>query len=48
MLGKLMNSVALLSKNILDISDGGLRLWCIGGGLYILDSEFIQSLLFRT
>lgn len=38
MLGNLIISVALSSKNILHILDGGLRLCFGGGGFYILDS----------
>ena len=38
MLGKLRNSIALLSNNVLQILDGGLRLFLAGGGLSIVDS----------
>ena len=37
-LGKLMNSITLLSKNIFHILNSSLRLWFAGGGLYIFDS----------
>ena len=33
MLGKSISSVALISKSIFHISDGGLRLFLTGGGL---------------
>lgn len=38
MLGKSINSIVLLSKGILHISDGGLRLFLADCGLEILNS----------
>ena len=44
MLSKLLNSIVLLSKNALYMSDGGLCLFLRDGGVYILDLITSRSL----